>query len=58
MNARRPGGEWLEDCSLDLMRLRFLALPARPPRHEAAVGSEIREVARAAQQELVAKHIL
>jgi len=41
------------------MRLRFLAL--RRPDHlvnEAAVGSEIREVAASRAAELVAKHIL
>src|SRR6185369_10687790 len=57
--AGSSGGEWLEDCSLDLDA--FAVPGVAPPDHlvnEAAVGSEIREVARAAQQELVAKHIL
>src|ERR1700732_1555364 len=54
--GRSPIGQWLERSSLDL---DALAVPCvAPPDHlvdEATVGSEILEVARAAQQEFVAK---
>src|SRR6266571_1682238 len=52
-------GEWLERRAFDL---DALAVPGiAPPDHlvdEAAIGSEMLEVARATQQKLVAKHLL
>src|ERR1700731_2460216 len=57
--GRSPIGQWLERSSLDL---DALAVPCvAPPDHlvdEATVGSEILELARAAQQEFVAKRAL
>src|SRR6202045_1890756 len=54
--GRSPIGQWLERSSLDL---DALAVPCvAPPDHlveEGTVGSEILELARAAQQEFVAK---
>ena len=57
--GRSPIGQWLEPSALNL---DALAVPGvAPPDHlvdEATVGGEILEVARAAQQEFVAKRVL
>ncbi len=57
--GRASLGEWLERRALDLDALAIASVaPSDHLVNEAAVGGKIREVARAAQQQLVAKRLL